>query len=162
MSRTDLIADVFTMIRNATMAKKENVDVPASNIVKAILEILNNLKKMIEEGVLQLESKKKEKSLEEINKLNRAFIEQFLKKYSSFRAEINEIETKIRLTGVAEKFKHYNMQLEEINLDIEKLNDGFDKAKNDVAKIINSIESLKNEIESNIKLIFGQAIKILV
>jgi len=40
MSRTDLIADVFTMIRNATMAKKENVDVPASNTVKAILEIL--------------------------------------------------------------------------------------------------------------------------
>lgn len=40
MSRTDLIADVFTMIRNAIMAKKENVDVPASNTVKAILEIL--------------------------------------------------------------------------------------------------------------------------
>lgn len=40
MSRTDLIADVFTMIRNAMMAKKENVDVPASNTIKAIMEIL--------------------------------------------------------------------------------------------------------------------------
>jgi small subunit ribosomal protein S8 len=40
MSRTDLIADVFTMIRNAMMAKKENVDVPASNTIKSILEIL--------------------------------------------------------------------------------------------------------------------------
>lgn len=40
MSRTDLIADVFTMIRNAMMSKKENVDVPASNTVRAILEIL--------------------------------------------------------------------------------------------------------------------------
>ncbi|MFA5411054.1 MAG: 30S ribosomal protein S8 [Candidatus Omnitrophota bacterium] len=40
MSRTDLIADVFTMIRNATMARKENLDVPASNTVKSILEIL--------------------------------------------------------------------------------------------------------------------------
>ena len=40
MSRTDLIADVFTMMRNAMMAKKENVDVPASNTIKAILEIL--------------------------------------------------------------------------------------------------------------------------
>lgn len=40
MSRTDLVADVFTMIRNAIMAKKENVDVPASNTVKAVLEIL--------------------------------------------------------------------------------------------------------------------------
>lgn len=40
MSRTDLIADAFTMIRNAIMAKKENVDLPASGTLKTILEIL--------------------------------------------------------------------------------------------------------------------------
>ncbi len=40
MSTTDLIADAFTIIRNATMAKKENVDIPASNTVKAIMEVL--------------------------------------------------------------------------------------------------------------------------
>jgi len=40
MSRTDLIADAFTIIRNGIMAKKENVDVPASKILKSILEIL--------------------------------------------------------------------------------------------------------------------------
>ena len=40
MARTDLIADNFTMIRNAVMARKENVDVPASNSIKAIMEIL--------------------------------------------------------------------------------------------------------------------------
>lgn len=40
MSRTDLIADVFTMVRNAAMAKKENVDVPASGTIKSIMEIL--------------------------------------------------------------------------------------------------------------------------
>ena len=40
MSRSDLIADVFTTIRNATMAKKESVDVPASNTIKSISEIL--------------------------------------------------------------------------------------------------------------------------
>ncbi|MBP7216996.1 MAG: 30S ribosomal protein S8 [Candidatus Omnitrophica bacterium] len=40
MSRTDLIADVFAMIRNAIMAKKENLDIPSSNSVKAIMEIL--------------------------------------------------------------------------------------------------------------------------
>ena len=40
MSRTDLIADGFTIIRNAIMAKKENVDIPASNNLKSIMEIL--------------------------------------------------------------------------------------------------------------------------
>ena len=40
MSRTDLIADSFTIVRNAIMAKKDIVDVPASNTIKSILEIL--------------------------------------------------------------------------------------------------------------------------
>jgi small subunit ribosomal protein S8 len=40
MSRTDLIADAFTIIRNAIMAKKDIVDVPSSNTIKSILEIL--------------------------------------------------------------------------------------------------------------------------
>lgn len=40
MSRTDLIADALTMIRNAIMAKKENLDIPASDTIKSILEIL--------------------------------------------------------------------------------------------------------------------------
>lgn len=40
MSRTDPIADTFTMMRNAIMAKKDTVDVPASNTIKSIIEIL--------------------------------------------------------------------------------------------------------------------------
>ncbi|MDD5568324.1 MAG: 30S ribosomal protein S8 [Candidatus Omnitrophica bacterium] len=40
MSRTDLIADVFTIIRNAIITKRDSVDVPASNTIKSILEIL--------------------------------------------------------------------------------------------------------------------------
>lgn len=40
MSRTDLIADTFTMIRNAIMTRKDTVDVPASNMLKSILDIL--------------------------------------------------------------------------------------------------------------------------
>ena len=42
MSRTDLIADVFTMIRNAILAKKKTVDVPSSRAVAAILGILKD------------------------------------------------------------------------------------------------------------------------
>ncbi len=40
MSRTDLIADAITIMRNGIMVKKEAVDVPASNTLKSILEIL--------------------------------------------------------------------------------------------------------------------------
>ncbi|MFA5093203.1 MAG: 30S ribosomal protein S8 [Candidatus Omnitrophota bacterium] len=40
MSRTDLIADVFTIIRNAIMIKKDAVDLPASGNIKSIMAIL--------------------------------------------------------------------------------------------------------------------------
>jgi small subunit ribosomal protein S8 len=40
MSRSDLVADVFTMVRNAIMVGKDKVDVPASNMLKGIFTIL--------------------------------------------------------------------------------------------------------------------------
>ena len=40
MSRTDLIADIFTIIRNAIRIKKDTVDLPASGNIKSIMAIL--------------------------------------------------------------------------------------------------------------------------
>jgi len=40
MSRTDLIADVFTIIRNALLIRRDVVDVPASGSIKEIVSIL--------------------------------------------------------------------------------------------------------------------------
>jgi len=40
MSRTDLIADVFTIIRNAVLIKRDTVDLPASGNIKSIMDIL--------------------------------------------------------------------------------------------------------------------------
>jgi small subunit ribosomal protein S8 len=40
MSRTDLIADVFTIIRNAVLIKRDTVDLPASGNIKSIIAIL--------------------------------------------------------------------------------------------------------------------------
>ena len=39
MAVTDLVADAFTMIRNAAMVNKEHVDIPGSNLIKNILDI---------------------------------------------------------------------------------------------------------------------------
>ena len=47
MHITDPVADMLTRIRNASSAKHETVDVPASNLKKAIAEIL------LEEGYIQ-------------------------------------------------------------------------------------------------------------
>ena len=47
MQITDPVADMLTRIRNANSAKHESVDVPASNLKKAIAEIL------LEEGYIK-------------------------------------------------------------------------------------------------------------
>ena len=127
-----------------------------------ILEVLSNLEKQLNENRLQVDEKKKEKSLEEIKKLSREFIGQFLKKYFSFKLEIDELDNKIKASGVAEKFRNFNKQLEEINIRIEKNNSEFSRLKSDVVRLANSIENLKNEIESEVNGIFGEEIKITV
>lgn len=47
MQITDAIADMLTRVRNASSAKHESVDIPASNIKKAIAKIL------LEEGYIK-------------------------------------------------------------------------------------------------------------
>jgi len=47
MQATDTIADMLTRIRNASSAKHESVDIPASNLKKAIAKIL------LEEGYIR-------------------------------------------------------------------------------------------------------------
>ena len=62
MSMTDPIADMLTRIRNASKARKRAVDVPASNVKRAIAQILKDelfIKDMIElpdgkQGILRL------------------------------------------------------------------------------------------------------------
>ena len=65
MNITDPIADMLTRIRNANSAKFKTVDVPASNMKKAIAEVL------IEEGYI--------KSFEEIKNDNQGIIRISLK-----------------------------------------------------------------------------------
>ena len=42
MSRTDLLADAFTIVRNAIRAKKEEVLIPYSKVLQKIVEILKD------------------------------------------------------------------------------------------------------------------------
>lgn len=141
---------------------KHPIEALASDKDLVILEVLKNLEKSLNENKLQVDDKKKEKSLEEIKRLNQEFIEQFLKKYFSFKIEMEVIEDKIKRTGIAEKFKNLNKQLEEINGRIEKYYEEFDKLKNDIIKLENAVINLKNEIENSFKEIFNEEVKVMV
>ena len=125
-----------------------------------ILEVLQGLEKLLLESQLKIDGKKKEKSLEEIRKLSREFLEQLVKRYFSFKSEMEEIEGRIKATRVPEKFRDFNRQLEDANFRIEKNNEEFEKLKSDFGRLANSIENLKAEIESDVRNIFVEEINI--
>ena len=141
---------------------KNPIETLANDKNLKIIEILEKLEKLMRENGLQIDDKKKEKSIEEIKKLNKGFLEQFLKKYSSFKVEIEVIDGKIKASGVPERFRNFNGQLEDVNLKIEKNSQEFDRLKNEVIRIENTIAGLTSEIESSVKDIFGEGIKIAV
>ena len=126
----------------------------------SILDVIKNLEKLLRENQLQIDEKKKERSMEEIKKLNKEFLKEFLKKYYAFKEEIEDLDQKIKRTGVAEKFKELNKQLDEINIKIEKNNEEFNKLKNDSEKLNLAIANLTNNIENDLRGIFNEEIKI--
>lgn len=128
----------------------------------SILSALKNMEKLLVENQLQVDEKKKEKSLDEIKKLNKEFIEEFLKKYCTFKEEMEQLEQNIKRTGAPQKFKEFNTQLESINLKIEKNSEEFNKLKSDSEKLNQSIINLTKEIESGLTDIFNEEVKLII
>lgn len=141
---------------------KSPIETLATDKNLVIIEILKNLEKSLNENKIQIDDRKKEKSLEEIKKLTKNFLEQFLKKYYSFRSDIQELEDKIKRSGVSEKFRDFNRQLDEINFKIEKNNEEYERLKEDVVKLVSSIENLKKDIESSFRESFGEEVNIII
>ena len=141
---------------------KQPIETLANDKNLVILEVLKNLGNLLQENKLQIDDRKKEKSIEEVKKLSKEFLGQFLKKYFSFKAEIDEIDNKIKASGVPEKFRNFNKQLEESNLIAEKNNEELERLGSDAVKMANAIENLKSQIEGDLKDIFNENVKIFV
>ena len=139
---------------------KDPIGALADDKEMKLASILANLEKMLQENKIQIDDRKKEKTIEEIKKLSREFITDFVKNHNSFRSEIEELDNKIKATGVNEKMKEFNRKLEETNLRIEKNSVEYGKLKEDLARIDNSIAKLKNDIEGSARNAFGEEIRI--
>ena len=140
---------------------KAPIEALANDNELKILDVLKNLEKMLDEGQIKLDEKKKEKSIEEIKKLSKDFIEGFIKKCHSLKSEIEDLDKKINATKVAEKMKEFNEVLEDSNSRIEKAKCEFEKLKNDFEKANSSIESLKNELQSSVREMFNEEIRVV-
>lgn len=78
MSVTDPIANMLVMIKNASRAKKEKVDVPASNMARAIIELLKR------EGFI--------KNYKEIKDNKQGVLRVYLKMDKAGQSVINEMK----------------------------------------------------------------------
>jgi len=141
---------------------KDPISTLADDKGMKILEILKNLENLLNENKVQIDDRKKEKALEETKKLSKEFIEQFMKKYFSFKAEIEGIDSRIKSSRVAEKLKDYNNKLEEVNIRIDKNNEEYAKLKNDFEKLNETILTLKNDVENSVKNLFGEEVKVVI
>lgn len=71
MSRTDIIADALTILRNAVMAKKQTADLPYSKMIESILKILKEKNYLQDYKLMEIPTKKNSKYKK---KLFRAYI----------------------------------------------------------------------------------------
>ena len=126
---------------------KAPIEALANDNELKILDVLKNLEKMLDEGQIKLDEKKKEKSIEEIKKLSKEFIDGFIKKCHSFKSEIEELDNKIKATKVAEKMREFNKRLEDSNSRIENAKEEYEK--------------LKNELQSSVREIFNEEIRVV-
>ena len=127
-----------------------------------ILKILDNLKNLLNENKLQIDEKKKEKSLEEIGKLSEEFFRKFLEKYVCFKLEIEELDNKIKLLGVADKNKKFGNRIEKTNMAIEKYLGESSQLKSEIAKNEAAMTNLKDSIKNSVKGIFNEEVEITV
>jgi small subunit ribosomal protein S8 len=93
MQITDPIADLLTRIRNASSSKHETVDVPASNMKKAIVEILNDEGK---QGVIRITLKygpNKERVISGLKRVSKPGLR--------FYASVDELPRVLKGLGIA-------------------------------------------------------------
>ena len=141
---------------------KDPIEAMSNDRELMIIKVLGNMKQKLEENSIQIDEKKKEKAIEEIKKMSVEFVGDFVKRYHSFRSEIEELDKKMEATGVNQKLRDFNKKLDDINLRIERNNEDYVRLKEDLSKIDNSVLSLKGEAEGSVRKIFGEEIKISV
>jgi len=113
-----------------------------------ITTILESLERNLLQNKIELDEKKKNKTLTEIKKLNKEFFINFLKNYNELNEKLKDIETKIENSEIKNKYKALNEKLNQINNNLENTENTISNLKKDMEKI--DIEKLKLNLQNNI------------
>lgn len=114
-----------------------------------IIRILESLEKNLIQSKIELDEKKKEKTLMEIKKLGKDFFIDFLNNYNKLNEKLMDIEDKVRKNELKKKFMDLNERLNKLNANLEKAENIKGFLSKGMEKI--DIEKMKNNLQEGIK-----------
>ena len=123
-----------------------------------IIRLLGKVKENI--NSLELKDKKKEKTLQEIEKMDKDFFTEFLRKNRELKNRLNIVESQIRDKEVVNNIDRLNNELNAKNMLMGDLQKGIEDIKNEIEKI--SIDGVKKNLENEIKDAIKTEIKIMI
>ncbi|MFH1209303.1 MAG: hypothetical protein V1663_00740 [archaeon] len=123
-----------------------------------IVGIIKNMKESIIKGTLDLKDSKKDKILEELDKLNKDYFDSFLKRYKDLKKDLDKLNLDIKeselkeIKEIKDKIEEHKKLLEEERNNLENLNKDYEKI---------NVEELKRLLETDIREILKKDIKIV-
>ena len=113
-----------------------------------IIKILDRLEKNLHDNKLDLDEKKRQKSLDEIKKLDKDFFISFLKIHNELKEKLNKINKEIWDNEAEKNEIKLNDKFNSANLKIEKLESNISGLKQEFEKI--DVQELKNEVREKV------------
>jgi len=123
-----------------------------------ILEFLDGAKKSILNEEIELKDKKKSKTLDNIDKLNKEFLTAFKHNYKKIEQKIKSFEEKIQKNTSKETLEEIEKKVDEVNIILEKLERNISYLKEEIEKI--DFEKIKRKLEKEIKEVFDEIVSI--
>lgn len=114
-----------------------------------ILEISEKFKQSIEKGSIDLKDKKKDKTIEAIDKINREVLESIFSQYEQLANKRSEIEKKIGNNDSLEKEKDISYKIEHFNESLKRANKLIEEINHNLERI--DIDKEKDDIRNSVK-----------
>lgn len=119
-----------------------------------ILKFLTDIRKMVEEGKIDLKDDKKKKTLESLEELNESFLKKFLEDNSSLKEKLSSIKDRIKENTVMKDIENLEKEFNVSSFKIENIGREIEKIK-DI-----DVESEIEKLEKRLKEVFGYKVNI--
>jgi hypothetical protein len=125
-----------------------------------ILQVLDKLRIAVLKGTVELKDKKKEKTLEEIENLDKNYFSEFISTHQELLSRQKEIHEKLSKSNVEDKLNDLQIKVDKVQLDVETFNNEIQDISSELEKT--KIEELKQNLEENIKNFSGTELRIVL